>query len=343
MIAVLVSSFLLAYALPTPVVEASPVLSSTDLLHSTVQEWSSEDIKFLRHLLPLEERQGLMSIDEEIPSRYKDMIFDRHGSTSAPFERPIPIMDTSSTITTPPTFFDIDITSSRRISLDPIARASKTQDGGNLKPPSSRNVASSSARRISLDNTEPDKIISASNPAIKPTPIARASKTLKMLKKKDVGNLKKSSSPHVASLGDKGKVGDGKERVIHDRTYAKLGTTVFDVWRDWNLFMKDTYNPNTIGQLTPKRANSMRIIADELKSRMDNANRTIKEALNDLEGARLKMVKRGGSGGTIASLVAAIRLKNGKKIDLRLKKYLPLEYEIKNEVEVINLEFSPAI
>jgi hypothetical protein len=129
MISVLLSSSLLACALPAPVIKASPVLSSTDLLHSTVQEWSLEDIQFLQHLVPLEERQLLSSIDEEIPSRYKEVKFDGHDSTSAPFERPNPILDNSSSITTTSSFFDVS--SSRRVSLDNTepAIASKTRKG----------------------------------------------------------------------------------------------------------------------------------------------------------------------------------------------------------------------
>jgi hypothetical protein len=121
MIVVLLSSLLrLSCALPTtPNTKTIPVLSSTDLLHSTVQEWSSEDIKFLDNLLPLGEREVPKPIDEEMPSRYNDMkLFDGHDLKPAPLELPIPIIETSSTITTTPSFFDIDITSSRRISLD---------------------------------------------------------------------------------------------------------------------------------------------------------------------------------------------------------------------------------
>jgi hypothetical protein len=181
-----------------------------------------------------------------------------------------------------------------------------------------------SSRSISKDDTELDSSISAwsASGALEPTPIAMKSvpKEPKTHRKEDAGKkhekLKKTPSSPLASLGI----------AASDRTYARPGSTVFDVWRDWNLFMKNTYKPNAIGQFRPKRENSMRIVADELKARMNDANRTIGESLIDLEGARLKMVFRGGSGGTIANLVAAIKLKNGKRIDLRLKNYMPLEY-----------------
>jgi hypothetical protein len=57
---------------------------------------------------------------------------------------------------------------------------------------------------------------------------------------------------------------------------------------------------------------------------MKEANRTVKEALGDLDGARLKMVVRGGPR-TIASLAFAIRAKNGMKMDPRLKPVI-IEY-----------------
>jgi hypothetical protein len=57
---------------------------------------------------------------------------------------------------------------------------------------------------------------------------------------------------------------------------------------------------------------------------MSYENRTIPQGLGDLEIARRKLGGRGGAG-TISSLVSAIRLKNGEKIDTR-RKQLPLEY-----------------
>jgi chaperonin GroEL (HSP60 family) len=73
-----------------------------------------------------------------------------------------------------------------------------------------------------------------------------------------------------------------------------------------------------------KRHKATISIGLEVERRMNDANRTIEEALGDLEGARKKLVVRGGHG-TIASLAYAIRAKNGLKMDQRLKPVI-LEY-----------------
>jgi hypothetical protein len=70
----------------------------------------------IANLPPLDEREGSDSKDDGIPSNLNNIKADGQDSKPAPFERPIPIMDTSSTITTPRSLFDI--TSSRKVSLD---------------------------------------------------------------------------------------------------------------------------------------------------------------------------------------------------------------------------------
>jgi hypothetical protein len=278
MIVVLLSSLLgLSCALPTtPDTLDGPILSTSEPLLSSLWQWSLEDIKFLRNLLPL---------DEEIPSRFKTIKADGKYSKPAPLELPfaIPIMDTSSTITTPPSFFDI-----------------------------------TSSRRILLDNIEADSSVSAwsASGALEPTPIA-----MKSIPKASNAGRKKVVSKTHAML---------KYAHLSPPTfsYARLGTTVFDVWREWKFSLM--VGPNSPRQFKPEKSHlsSMKIIVDELKSRMNDANRTIEEALGDLEEARLKMVARGGSRGSIAFLVRAIRVKNGMRIDPRLKNYLPLEYKM---------------
>jgi hypothetical protein len=108
-----------------------------------------------------------------------------------------------------------------------------------------------------------------------------------------------------------------------DTTYGKVKTTMFDVWEDLNHYNQLNLKVNRDGRAS-KRVLAMRAIAQELRQRMSNANRTLPEALGDLEVARRKSREKGGAG-TVAALVAAIRLKNGKRVDPRRKTPI-LEY-----------------
>lgn len=103
----------------------------------------------------------------------------------------------------------------------------------------------------------------------------------------------------------------GREAVF-ERTYGNFDTTVFDVRRDFiQMYNDKKYG----GSLTPKFANGqirgMRLIVHELRQRMASANRTLPQALGDLEEARRKLRVKGKTG-TVACLVAAIKSKNGK-------------------------------
>jgi hypothetical protein len=307
-IVVLLSSFLrLTNALPTfttDIVEG-PILSPIDLLPSTTQEWAE-----WLYLPSLGERGGN---HEEIPSYSSEMKLDGHDSTSAPSERPNPILETSSA---PHSFFDI--TSSQRISIY------------NTEPVSS--ISDRSALAI-----EPTTISTHSIPKSSET---RKEKTVqtkvnlrveKILKKRRKGErrnseryLKEDINIKIvpAPVDAKGKDSvQSRRRKISDYTHSSRNSTVFDVWEDWKIIRDISPRAH---RFSSKRHLATKAIGLEVLRRMNDANRTVKEALGDLEGARLKMVVRGGHG-TIASLAYAIRAKNGMKMDPRLKPVI-LEY-----------------
>jgi hypothetical protein len=122
------------------------------------------------------------------------------------------------------------------------------------------------------------------------------------------------------------KLPDGVENIKEiDRTYSLINTTVFDVWNDLKAYEEGSFRHSTnLNGASSKRFLAMRAIARELRQRMDDANRSLPEALGDLEAARIKL-RNNVRAGTISSLVSAIRLKNGEKIDTR-RKQLTLEY-----------------
>jgi hypothetical protein len=111
-----------------------------------------------------------------------------------------------------------------------------------------------------------------------------------------------------------------------DELHSRIEPTIIEVWADWKKIrgLKRCGYFSRSHQFSDTRHIATRAIGLEVELRMKDANRTEEEALGDLEGARLKMVVRGGPG-TIASLAYAIKAKNGMKVDSRLKPKI-LEY-----------------
>jgi hypothetical protein len=118
----------------------------------------------------------------------------------------------------------------------------------------------------------------------------------------------------------------GPSKTVQDRTYGNFDTTVFDVRRAFIKFLNDMKSGSRKPKIPGKRVVALRTIAHELRQRMEDAEKTLPEAMGDLEAARRKLVDNGGAG-TIASLVAAIRLKNGLSWDKRFTKPMTLEYD----------------
>jgi hypothetical protein len=109
------------------------------------------------------------------------------------------------------------------------------------------------------------------------------------------------------------------ERVMR---YSSFETTVFDVWND----LKEYREGSSAGHFSKTKRERLSAIARELRDRMISASRSLPEALWDLEIARRKLWQKGmRRSGTIAILVASIRLKNGYSWNMKKPPKL-LEY-----------------
>jgi hypothetical protein len=109
--------------------------------------------------------------------------------------------------------------------------------------------------------------------------------------------------------------------------YGNSDTTVFDVRRDLIQILNDMKSSSPIPKCLDSRIRAIKMIVREVRQRMVDANRTLPEALGDLERIRFKFADNGGTG-TIAELVVAIKFDSGIYRDERRKVPMKLNYVV---------------
>jgi hypothetical protein len=83
------------------------------------------------------------------------------------------------------------------------------------------------------------------------------------------------------------------EIAVPDLTYCNFDTTVFDVRRDCIRLMNDIKSGCLNSKLSRRRVSAIKMIVKEVRQRMEDASRTLPQALGDLEMMRLKFYGRG--------------------------------------------------